>query len=238
MRWLLLLSAIAVAGGCGGDEPLPKRDAAPQRLVQDRVVATTPARCAVGERPRYYVPSDPPLALVGCARLGTGGRRVEFSASMSRIGRERHSCIDPAYGRGAYIPGMCAFQTPLTSFAIRDAAQPSQGVRGYGFVIWGTAGDADRVVARFDGGRAPAAILDVPAELARRFGEPPFRLFVTELPPRAACHWIDVARGNAVERVRSAYWGCSTPTGCRTRRPGFRPPGHVTNRPARRLCPS
>jgi hypothetical protein len=254
MRWPVLLCAVAVAGGCGADEREPRakrdvppqrdareapatREAPPQRLAQTR--ETTRARCNVGARPRYFVPKTPdsPLALLGCVRLGVSGKRVELSATVARIGREHHSCIHPAYfGRSHFIPAICALEPPLARFAVRDAAQPRQGVRGYGYVIWGTAGDSEAVVARFHGGTARAAILNVPRRLARRFGEPPFRLFVTELPQAAVCAPVTVASGKAVEWIRPARRGCSIPTACRMSRPGFRPPGHVPNRPGRRPC--
>ena len=86
-----------------------------------------------------------------------------------------------------YIPALCALAPPLSRFAVRDASRPRQGVRGYALVIWGTAGASTEVVARFAGGTARAAIIKVSRELARTLGEPPFSLFVMELPcpPRA-----------------------------------------------------
>jgi hypothetical protein len=264
MRWPTLLCALAVAGGCGGDErdrarqPQPvaeTRAAARDERVGDRgavagrggsvddrrrrPIVTRRARCDVGERPRYFVPhsAGTPLALVGCARLGVSGKRVEFSAGRDRIGRQWHSCIHPAYGGGAFIPAICALEPPLTRFAVHDASTPRQGVRGYGEVVWGSTGSADRVVVHYHGGSARAAILDVPRPLARRFGEPPFRLFVAELPEESICSLLTVTTNGSTETIRpSAVW-CVPPTACRTARPGFHPPGHVTDRPARQPCP-
>jgi len=162
-RWIALAVAAGLAlGAC----------------ERDRTVST---RCAVGERPGYFVPGDGPATVVGCARLGVSGKRIEFSGNDS-------ACINPAYSgrgqRGFFIPAICELDPPLTRFAVRDARQPRQG--GYGYVIWGTAGTASEVTAHFEGGTARAAIIRVGAPLARRFGAPPFRLFVVELPPSAA----------------------------------------------------
>lgn len=150
--------------------------------------------CDVEKRPGYFVPRSPgsPLAVLGCARLGVHGKRLEFSGTLARIDGALHSCVDPAYsGRGrreAFIPGVCKLSPPLPRFAVRDAAHPRQGVRGYGFVVWGTAGPStSEVVAHFKDGSARAAVLPVRATLARRFGEAPFSLFVVELPLAAGC---------------------------------------------------
>jgi hypothetical protein len=149
-RWLAALGMLAF-GGC-------------------EEIETTQTRCAVGERPGYFVPGTPAV-LLGCARLGVSGKRVEFSRNVARIDGERHACINPAYRRGAFIPAMCKLG-PLSRFAVRDARTP----RGHGYVIWGTAGRASGVVARFPTGTARALIV----------GEPPLRLFVVELPRSAA----------------------------------------------------
>ena len=137
--------------------------------------------CAAGTRPPYFVPAGSPPVLLGCARLGVSGRRVDFSAGRDRIGGGRHLCIHPAYSgrgrRGFFIPSLCKLRPRPSRFAVRDARRP----RGYGCVIWGTAPPGTReVVARFDGGSARAAIIRVPAR--RSFGETPFVLFVVELP--------------------------------------------------------
>ncbi len=79
------------------------------------------------------------------------------------------------------------FAPPLSRFAVRDAGQPRQGVRGYAYVIWGTAGASKEVVASFTGGTARAAVFRVGPRLARRFGVSAFRVFVLELPVSAAC---------------------------------------------------
>jgi hypothetical protein len=161
----------------------------------------------VGERPGYFVPGSGRLALLGCARLGVSGKRVEFSGNLGDVDGVRHACINLGYSgrgqRGLYIPALCALEPPLSRFAVRDAAQPRQGVRGYALVIWGTAGVSTEVVARFTGGTARARIIKVGPELARNLGEPPFRLFVMELPLSAACAGITVAANGSdvTERI-------------------------------------
>jgi len=201
-RWVALLGALVLAAvtlsRCAGDESPPASatgDGGPagQRSNLARVIESTRAACAVGERPGYFVPglADGPLALLGCARLGVSGKRVEFSGNLARIDGGRHACVNPAYSgsdlRGLYIPAICKLDPSLARFAVRDAAQPRQGVRGYAYVIWGTAGASTDVVASFAGGTAKAAVLRVGADLARKFGESPFSLFVVELPLSAAC---------------------------------------------------
>lgn len=221
-RWAVSLVGLALlgmlVGGCSsGDdsearnaeevaaaEPGPWRDA----MLRD----TLPADCAVGKRPDYFVPDDDrrPALLVGCARLGVSRKRAEFSVNLGRIDGKAHLCVNPAYtGRGRpgfYIPAICKLNPPLARFAIRYAAQPRQGVRGYAFVIWGTArASTSDVVARFSGGTARAAVLKVRRRLARRFDGPPFSLFVLELPLRAACNPVTMREGgsNATERIPS-----------------------------------
>jgi hypothetical protein len=164
-----------------------------------RVTPSTRTVCAVGERPGYFVPgpADGPLALLGCARLGVSGKRIEFSGNVAYRGWAPHLCVNPAYSgrgqRGLYIPTVCKLRPPLSRFAVRDAAQPRQGVRGYAYVIWGTAGALTDVVATFAGATAQAAVFRVGADLAREFGASPFSLFVVELPLSAACVQVTVA---------------------------------------------
>lgn len=201
-RWPALFAALAlglIVGGCAGAEESPPPRQAP-------AIVTTRARCDVGERPGYFVPGDGRPVLLGCARLGVSGKRVEFSGNLGDIGGRRHACINPAYSgrgrRGFYIPAICALE-PLSRFAVRDAAQPRQGMRGYALVIWGTAGESTGVVARFSGGTARATIIEVGPEHARNLGVSPFRLFVMELPLSAACAAVTVtAHGSdATERI-------------------------------------
>jgi hypothetical protein len=200
--------------GCAAHGSPPSRETrdgapAPQPSKQTRHVESTLAHCAVGERPDYFVPgrSDSPLALLGCARLGVSGNRVEFSGNLAPIDGDLHACINPAYGgrrqRGLYIPAICKLEPQLSRFAVRDAAQPRQGVRGYAYVIWGTAGASTDVVARFTDGTAQAAVFKVESELARKFGESPFSVFVVELPLSAACGPVTVAgdEHDATERI-------------------------------------
>jgi len=213
-RWLAFSGALAlalIAGGCAGGERPPSSETQDDGTVrrQTLLIQTTRARCGVGERPDYFVPGpeDGPLVLLGCARLAVSGKRVEFSGNLDDIDGARHACINPAYSgrgqRGLYIPAICAIEPPLSRFAIRDAAQPRQGVRGYAFVIWGTAGASTDVIARFAGGTARAAVIKVPPELARNLGESPFSLFVTELPLSAACAPVTVAAdgSDAIHRI-------------------------------------
>lgn len=216
-RWLGFFGALALGVmlcGCAGDGSPRSGEARdggppPQRPRQIRLIESTLAPCAVGERPDYFVPgpADSPLALLGCARLGVSGKRVEFSGNLAHLDGERHVCVNPAYSgrgqRGLYIPAICKLEPPLARFAVRDAAQPRQGVRGYAYVIWGTAGASTDVVARFTGGTAQAAVFRVGPKLARNFGESPFGLFVIELPLSAACATVTVAgKGpDATERI-------------------------------------
>lgn len=204
-RWLAFFCAlVALAlflGTCDGDESSTPRENEnggnlPARPKQARLIESVSTRCDVGERPDYYVPGAPdgPLALLGCARLGVSGKQVEISGNMDRIDGMLHMCFNPAYsGHDRYIPAICMLDPPPSRFAIRDAGQPRQGVRGYEFVIWGTAAaSTSDVVASFNAGRARAAVFKVRSKLARSFGEPPFGLFVFELPLAAACGSVTV----------------------------------------------
>ncbi len=204
-RWLVLAGSVALGlavSACA-------EEARPQRSEQTRLIETKPARCAVGERPRYFVPATSPPALLGCARLGVSGKRVDFSGSLSPIDGDFHFCVIPAYSgrgqRGFFIPTVCMLPPPLARFAIRDASQPRQGVRGYQLVIWGTAPAAtSEVLARFDSGRARAVVIKVPSNRAPwTFGESPFSLFVVELPLAAACGSVTVTGDGpgAIDRI-------------------------------------
>ena len=201
-------------GGCEEDEsgsPTATRDRSslPRPSRQAQPIRTTPARCDVGERPGYFVPGSERdrLALLGCARLGVSGKRIEFSGNLDEIDGELHFCMNPAYSgrgqRGFYIPALCAFD-PLQRFAIHDAEHPRQGVRGYALVIWGTAAaSTTEVVARAAGQTARAAVFKVGPALARRFDRLPFSFFVLELPLRAACVPVSVRddRSGATRRI-------------------------------------
>ena len=203
----LLSGALALAlllGGC---------DWSHGQSARTRLVVTAPASCDVGGRPGYYVPG-PAAALLGCARLGVSGKRVEFSGNLAVLDGEEHMCVNPAYsGRGRpgfHIPAICKLGRPLSRFAAYDAGRPSQGAGGYAFVIWGTAGASTEVRARFTGGTARAAILDVAPRLAERLGEPPFRLFVVELPLSAACAPVTLTNGTgASERIPARTEVCA-----------------------------
>jgi hypothetical protein len=211
--WLVLFGAIALTGCAGGERPpssATQEDGPPQqRFNEAHLTESTIMICAVGERPDYFVPGPPdgPLALLGCARLGVGGKPVEFSLNLAHIDGVRHACINPAYSgrgrRGFYIPAICALEPALSRFAIRAAGQPRQGVRGYAFVIWGTTGASTDVVAHFAGDTARAAVFKVPPGFAQNFGESPFGLFVMELPLSAACAPVTVTGDgpDATERI-------------------------------------
>jgi hypothetical protein len=200
-----LLAAALLLLACGGSEEIPSAArAAPAKPM--RHVVSVPVPCAVGARPGYFVPGGRRLALLGCARLGVSGRRVDFSGSVTRIDGTSTACINPAYGArgnpGAFIPAICMLRPPLSRFAARDVSHPRQAVRGYELVIWGTAAAGTTAVsARFRGGIARAAVLGVRPKLARRLGERPFSLFVLELPLAAACDAITVRDDGATERI-------------------------------------
>ena len=190
---------VLLAGGCGRDDDSKARDADNRAADRGRsahsvATKTLSAACAAGDRPDYFVPGADrrPALLLGCARLGVSRKRVEFSVQLGRIDGQSYLCVNAAYTgrgrRGFYIPSLCKLDPPPARFAVRDVAQPRQGVRGYALVIWGTAPPATRAVrARFGGEAAAAGVFAVPTKLSRRFGEPPFSVFVVELPLRAAC---------------------------------------------------
>ena len=210
----LALVALLLAGCLGGGDD--GGGPAPGRLVE-----SAPAECRVGEAPRYFMPGRA-AALVGCARLGESGKRVEFSVDRESIGGERLACINPAFnGRGRpgiFIPAICSSTRRLSGFAVHDASQPRQAVREYAYVIWGTAGDADEVVARYDGGTAKAVVMKVGRDLAAKLGEDPFRLFVVELPLAAGCERVTITAGVDTARVAARPKVCDPP------------PAHVTGK--------
>jgi hypothetical protein len=159
--WSALIAALALLGG--GD--------------------SASARCDVGGRPEYFVPGGDAV-LLGCARLGVSGKRVEFSTNRARIDGKSELCINPAYGRGRFIPSLCKIDP--SRFAVRDAGQP----RGYRHVIWGT---APRETSRVTAGYTRAAI----------FRSARFAVFVVELPLAAASGPVTVtAEGSPHDRAR------------------------------------
>jgi hypothetical protein len=174
---------------------------------RDRPFETVPAHCDVGGKPGYFVPASSPSVLIGCARLGVSGKRVELSGSRARIDGAPYACVDPAYGRrGRFIPGICV-EAP-SRLLVRDASRPRQGVRGYAFVVWGTApASTSRVIVRSNAGMARAAVFDA-SRIARR---PPFAVFIAELPLTAACGDITVvAKGpSAAGRTRMRQPACA-----------------------------
>jgi hypothetical protein len=155
--------------------------------------ATTKTRCDIGGRPDYGVPGtfEAPLAIIGCARLGLSMKPVEFSANDERFDGKDYVCLNPAYrdtsGLGAYIPDACEPEPISRRLVVVAAEVPSQGVRGYQLVIWGTAAPSTRVVAHYEGERTGAAVFTVRGRLARAAGAArPFSVFVVELDPRVA----------------------------------------------------
>ena len=177
------LAAVVVAVGCGGGE------------VTGGAESTTRSRCDVGGRPDYFVPGgeDGPLPIIGCARLGVSGKPVEFSLDYERIGAKDHVCINPAYrGRGRlgmYIPTACVHDPGSRRLDVVSIEVPSQGVRGYGLVIWGTVGPSIRAVrAGYDGVETRASVFPVRRPVADAVGAArPFGVFVVELDPEPTC---------------------------------------------------
>lgn len=190
MMWMLLATA-----GCDSRDVQPTADGTKVGRPEPIVSTEAVGRCDIGGRPDYFVPggNDGPFAIVGCARLGVSGKPVEFSADYERIAQQDAVCLDPAFrGRGQmgiYIPATCPADSMLSRFRILDAQVPSQAVRDYEFVIWGTAKPATRgVVATFEGGRASGAVFNVGQALAIRVGASrPFSVFIVELPIAARC---------------------------------------------------
>ncbi len=194
-----------------------------------RLSETVAAHCDVGDRPGYFVPSGSPPVLIGCARLGVSGKRVEFSTHPDRIDGEPYVCINPTYGpRGRFIPAICTRHPPPSNFRVHDSSQPRQGVRGYAFVIWGTApAGTDRVVARAGSARARAVLFTVP----RSPTGPPFGVFVLELPLSAACEEITVV---ATRAGAAPTWTSSSPrASCRRAAADWRRRPGGPGRPAR-----
>lgn len=151
--------------------------------------------CDEGGPPGYFVPGGAP-AIVGCARLGVSGKPVEFSAGRERIGGESQVCLNAAYrGRGRmgiYIPSVCRSPSALRELTVFRVEVPRQAVRGYRLVIWGTVPpSAHGVVARHRVGRTAGAVL-----------RGSFRVFVVELPFRAACHPIELRTTGSSSPVR------------------------------------
>ena len=183
----LIAFVVVIVAGCGGHEG---------REVTVRTAnATTESHCNIGGRPGYFVPGgdDGPVAIIGCARLGASGKPVELSADYEPIGREGQVCINPAFrGRGQlglYIPTACVRDPAARRLDVVSIGIPSQGVRDYGLVIWGTADASVRTVhAGYDGPETRAALFPVRRRLAHAVGATrPFGVFVVELHPRPAC---------------------------------------------------
>jgi len=208
----VVLGSLLAACGPSPDPSRATREQPGTSASPQSVHVRDPERldCRIGERPRYFVPGPPgsPLALLGCARLGVSGKRVDFSGNVDRIAHTRYACINPAYGgrgrRGIYIPAVC-LNRPLQRFAVHQASQPQQAVRGYELVFWGTTrASTSEVVARYGDEPVRAAVFEVGPKLSSRFGERPFSLFVLELPLDAACTSVAVETDASArtERIR------------------------------------
>jgi hypothetical protein len=200
LSFSLIAIVVAMAPGCGGDNE--RRQVTGGRSSTEAhsvpggpVKATTESHCDIGGRPDYFVPreADGRFATIGCARLGASGKPIEFSANHERIGRKDHVCINPAYGGrsqlGIYIPSACLRDPVSRRLDVVSIEIPSQGVRDYGLVIWGTVDPSVRIVhAGYDGGETRAAVFLVRRALAQAVGATrPFSIFVVELYPEAAC---------------------------------------------------
>ena len=190
---LLVLPAVLVVIGCGGEDDDPAQSNAGTRSVAD---------CRMGERPDYYVPASRPVVLVGCAQLGVSGKPVEFSVEEPKSGRPG-VLVNPTYGDTEnypksyiFIPGT-AF-VPTGGLRLVTAEIPKQGVRGYELVRWGETGADEYVAARAAAGEFEAATFEVPQRLAN---ERLRRLFVVELPAAAACGEIAIEDGPGAEET-------------------------------------
>ena len=74
-RWLVILGVLALGGCSGNGSPRPNgtEDGGPVRQrTQTRLIESAPVVCAVGERPRYFVPgsADSPPAPSAALALG------------------------------------------------------------------------------------------------------------------------------------------------------------------------
>lgn len=222
--WTAAIVLGVLSAGCGEPEDGSRgTQSSADATVAREAAATGRARCEIGQRPTYFVPGgdDGPFAIIGCARLGASGKRVEFSADYERIAGEDHVCMDPAYnGRGQagiYIPAVCLREPVARNLDVVSASIPSQAVRGYQLVLWGTAPPpTSGVSARYERGTTKAAVFPVGASLAREVGASrPFSIFVVELYPQAAC-------GRVLIRAEGAFGSRVTRTGPRPRICGSR----------------
>ncbi|MEJ7891442.1 MAG: hypothetical protein WKF94_02245 [Solirubrobacteraceae bacterium] len=184
----------------------------PRSLCKPPVEAATRqvtrARCEEGEPPGYYVPHDAnlgPVVRVICARLPVSRKRVDFSGTRGRISAETDSCLHAAYAAGERQTATCANVPPLSEYAVRGIGDARREWGDYGYVIWGSVGGSvSAVQLRYAGGYTSATVFRVGEELARRFGEQRFGVWVAELPLAAACGTVVIKPyyGAPVRRLR------------------------------------
>lgn len=191
--WVALACATLAVTACGDDEQAPPGQPEDQTV---RSVGAVKARwCEVGSRPDYFVPTDKPPVVFGCARLTASDETVELSANAESFGGRLDVCINPAYpGRGSdgsYIPASCVSQPVPTRLRVVDASEPGSGRSAYDFVIWGTAGVASRTVMATSGDQAArAAVFPIEPPLAKESAR----------SSRSACSsWSSLLRHSAGE---------------------------------------
>jgi hypothetical protein len=201
---VLLLAAVVV--GCGSGST----------ATTDVRAGARPIACDIGGRPDYFVPGGPKAVIIGCLRLLSSGRTVEFTADSEHIARGRYVCLNPAYPargrrRGSYIPNVCVKRAHSRRFGVINAKVPPQGVEGYSLVLWGTGpAGLDRIGVQFRRGRTRAEVLDVDRSIATEIGlRKPFSVFVAELPKDSACDEIVIeVDGRRADRIRSRSEPC------------------------------
>lgn len=201
----LAIVAYALLSGGGGDEN--GRSASPDAVAPSTLGYEVGARsvsCEVGEPPPYFVPGREGGLIVGCARLATSGRHMTFSVDAEQIGQDGFSCVNPAYrGRGQramYIPASC-FRRVGGGIRPIQSGVPTQGVHGYGRVIWGVApASHDRLRVETEDVAGAAAVFEVKDELRAASGAGrDFNLFVAEFPEFVKCETVRIAPKTASE---------------------------------------
>ena len=92
----LAVLALSACGGNGQEGDTPGDDARPPGG------AVTVDDCEVGSRPDYYVPGDPPVAILGCARLKVSGKPVELSTNGNSFEEIGTSASIPRMAKDAF----------------------------------------------------------------------------------------------------------------------------------------